>query len=57
MVMQIPFTKMHGTGNDFVVIDATVTDLPNRSQLAKDMCLRRFAVGADQFIIIVLLKG
>lgn len=50
--MQIPFTKMHGTGNDFVVIDATVTDLPNRSQLAKDMCLRRFAVGADQFIII-----
>ncbi|MCH2206448.1 MAG: diaminopimelate epimerase [Lentisphaerales bacterium] len=50
--MQIPFTKMHGTGNDFVVIDATVTDLPERSQLAKDMCTRRFAVGADQFIII-----
>lgn len=50
--MQIPFTKMHGTGNDFIVIDATQHELPERSELAKSMCKRRFAVGADQFIII-----
>ena len=50
--MQIPFTKMHGTGNDFIVIDATLTTLPERSSLAQNMCERRFAVGADQFIII-----
>ncbi|MCM8535660.1 MAG: diaminopimelate epimerase [Lentisphaeraceae bacterium] len=49
---QLPFTKMHGTGNDFIVLDALEHSLPDRSELAKQMCSRRFAVGADQFIII-----
>jgi diaminopimelate epimerase len=49
---QIPFTKMHGTGNDFIVIDTTETELTQRSQLAQEMCQRRFGVGADQFILI-----
>ena len=49
---QIPFTKMHGTGNDFVIIDATVCPIESRGQLAQEMCQRRFGIGADQFIVI-----
>jgi len=49
---EIKFTKMHGTGNDFVVIDCVNQDISDRSQLAQDMCARRFGVGADQFILI-----
>ena len=52
IVKDIRFTKMHGTGNDFVVIDCTTQEIIERSQLARNMCQRRFAVGADQFILI-----
>ncbi len=49
----INFTKMHGCGNDFVVINAFQEALPDQlSELAVKMCARRFGVGADQFIII-----
>ena len=49
---QINFTKMHGCGNDFVVINALNQELPSLSELAISMCKRRFGVGADQLIII-----
>ena len=40
------FTKMHGAGNDFVVIEA---DNRQRdwSKSAKAMCDRHFGIGAD----------
>lgn len=54
---KVRFTKMHGTGNDFVVIDAVSepelageVDLP---ELARDMCPRRTGVGADGLIVIL----
>lgn len=48
----IPFTKMHGIGNDFVLID--VSQLANRdpSQLARELCDRRFGVGSDGLISV-----
>ncbi|KLN60004.1 diaminopimelate epimerase [Kiloniella spongiae] len=46
------FVKMHGLGNDFVVIDAreeAFTPTEDQSRLIAD---RRFGIGCDQFIII-----
>ncbi len=47
-----PFLKMHGLGNDFVVLDArrTVLDLtPERRRAIAD---RRLGVGCDQLIVL-----
>lgn len=45
------FTKLHGTGNDFLVIDARDREAP-WSQLAVEMCERHFGVGADGILIV-----
>jgi len=49
-----PFTKMHGIGNDFVLIDCVKTPTPNTSlsTLARKVCDRKFGVGADGIILI-----
>ncbi|MFV9509942.1 diaminopimelate epimerase [Tepidibacillus sp. LV47] len=47
------FTKMHGLGNDFVVV-AHFEDVPkNVNQLAIDICNRNFGVGADGLVFIL----
>lgn len=45
----IPFYKVNGAGNDFVFIDESVVDIQisKRSLLAKEVCERKFSVGAD----------
>jgi diaminopimelate epimerase len=50
--MKLKFTKMHGAGNDFVVIDAIHQQIdftPAQWQLLAD---RRFGVGADQMLVV-----
>lgn len=50
--MKIKFTKMHGAGNDFVVIDAinqAINFTPAQWQHLAD---RRFGVGADQMLVV-----
>jgi len=50
--MRLRFTKMHGAGNDFVVIDATRQPFaltPEQMRLLGD---RRFGVGCDQILVI-----
>lgn len=50
--MKFRFTKMHGCGNDFVVIDAISQRIkltPERIQQISD---RRFGVGCDQVLIV-----
>jgi diaminopimelate epimerase len=50
--MKLKFTKMHGAGNDFVVIDAIsqrIDFTPAQWQLLAD---RRFGVGADQMLVV-----
>ena len=49
----LPFEKMHGLGNDFVVVERR--HLPNNVNeviLAKLLCNRHFAIGADGLIIV-----
>lgn len=46
------FYKMHGTGNDFIIIEAQ--NLPKSSQtseLAQKLCDRHFSIGADGLVI------
>ncbi|KQN67461.1 diaminopimelate epimerase [Duganella sp. Leaf61] len=50
--MKLKFTKMHGAGNDFVVIDGInqhIDFTPSQWQLLGD---RRFGVGADQILLV-----
>jgi diaminopimelate epimerase len=58
--LKIPFTKMHGLGNDFVLLDSTQVaglDLhPDRNRetlekLAAFLCDRHFGIGADGLIL------
>jgi diaminopimelate epimerase len=50
--MKLKFTKMHGAGNDFIVIDAinqTVNLTPDQWHFIAD---RRFGIGADQMLVV-----
>lgn len=50
----LPFAKMHGAGNDFIVIDARNLmheHLP-WDKISKEICDRRFAIGADQVLLV-----
>ena len=50
--MSLPFTKMHGLGNDFVVIDVRAHPLVMTEPLARAIADRRTGVGCDQLILI-----
>ena len=50
----IDFTKMHGLGNDFVLIDGRKVkpEEIDLKQLAIDMCDRHFGIGADGLLVV-----
>lgn len=49
----IPFTKMHGIGNDFVVADAERCGPESGwPDLARAICDRRFGVGSDGLLLV-----
>jgi diaminopimelate epimerase len=50
--MIIPFRKMHGLGNDFVVLDARAAPLPITPVRAAAIADRRTGIGCDQFIVM-----
>lgn len=50
--MTITFTKMQGLGNDFVVIDATVSPFQLTKKTIQQMADRRFGIGFDQLLVI-----
>lgn len=54
--MIINFTKMHGLGNDFILIDCLQhsfgLDRSAFGESAKKLCDRRFGVGADQILVL-----
>jgi diaminopimelate epimerase len=50
--MKLRFTKMHGAGNDFVVVDATRVPFKPTPQLLQKLSDRRFGVGCDQILVI-----
>ena len=47
------FVKMHGIGNDFIVVDAIHNEIHDPAALARRLCARRFGVGADGLILMV----
>ena len=54
--MKIPFTKMHGLGNDYIYIDCFATPvetLPDLPTLAARLSPRRTSVGADGLVLIL----
>lgn len=48
----VAFRKMHGLGNDFVVVDARAAPLPVTPALAAAVSDRHFGIGCDQFIVM-----
>ena len=54
MKNRIPFTKMHGGGNDFVLIDHRNRFIPEAGQpeFARQVCHRQLGIGADGLILI-----
>lgn len=49
---QIPFIKMHGAGNDFVVIDNRDGSLRMDGATAETLAHRRFGIGCDQLVVM-----
>ncbi len=50
--MKLHFTKMHGLGNDFIVIDNRDEKLRRIKKLSQKLCDRRFGIGADQILLL-----
>lgn len=50
----LPFTKMSGAGNDFIIVDHRTPRIPadEQPEFAKKVCRRMFSVGADGLILI-----
>ncbi|MDO9371157.1 MAG: diaminopimelate epimerase [Gammaproteobacteria bacterium] len=50
--MLLKFTKMHGLGNDFVVIDAVSQSVALTSEQVRFIADRHFGVGCDQLLLV-----
>ena len=50
--MEIKFSKMHGLGNDFVVIDAINQSISLDREQVRFIANRRFGIGCDQVLLI-----
>lgn len=50
--MTLKFTKMHGAGNDFVVIDAINQPFGFTQEQLRQIADRRFGIGADQILVV-----
>lgn len=64
-MLSLPFVKMHGLGNDFVVIDGLTVSKAQlahqkrvlKPKLTQLLCDRRFGIGADQILWILLPRS
>ncbi len=52
MSRKLAFTKMHGAGNDFVVLDGIRDSLPALEPLAQRLGDRHFGIGFDQLLVV-----
>ena len=51
--MKIHFTKMHGLGNDFILINCIDEVCPSDLEtFSRRLCDRRFGIGADQLLLL-----
>ena len=51
-IHNLPFMKMHGLGNDFVVIDAREREIQLSQKVISSIADRHFGVGFDQLAVI-----
>jgi diaminopimelate epimerase len=55
--MEISFSKMHGLGNDFIVINELKKELvKDKAGFAKKFCSRHFGIGADGMLFLCKSK-
>ena len=50
--MKLQFTKMHGAGNDFIVIDSTEAPFTMTTNQLRFIADRHLGIGADQILIV-----
>jgi diaminopimelate epimerase len=50
--MKLQFTKMHGLGNDFVVLDATAEPIVLTPAQLRYIADRHFGIGCDQLLMV-----
>jgi diaminopimelate epimerase len=50
--MQVNFSKMHGLGNDFMVIDNVTQNLYFSEEKIKKLADRNFGIGFDQMLVV-----
>lgn len=50
--MKIDFTKMHGLGNDFILLDLRKRSIKGLADIVKKLSDRRFSIGFDQALIL-----
>ena len=53
-IMIIPFSKFHGTGNDFIIIDNRSGQYSLSSETIENLCNRHTGIGADGLIMLEL---
>ncbi len=51
--MAIPFTKMHGLGNDYIYVNGLAVTVADPAGLARQMSDRHFGIGADGLVEIL----
>lgn len=50
--MILPFVKMQGAGNDFIMVNAMKTPFEATPEVIRRLCDRRFGVGCDQLLVV-----
>ena len=50
--MKLKFTKMHGVGNDFVVLDCVSQRVELDQEALRRLADRHFGVGCDQILVV-----
>lgn len=50
--MPVPFTKMHGAGNDFVVFDGVSRPIHLTAEKIRRLADRHFGIGCDQVLLV-----
>lgn len=46
------FTKMHGCGNDFIIVDSILEPCEVKPEAARALCHRQFGIGADGLVLL-----
>ncbi|MFM7623160.1 MAG: diaminopimelate epimerase, partial [Alphaproteobacteria bacterium] len=52
MNITIPFLKMHGLSNDFVIVDGRGRDWPLGAGVARALAHRKTGIGCDQVVVL-----